>query len=54
MAGEEILGLIQLNDHCSDMFTEKIVSWLEDPGEKTGLAVKNSMVYEEIKPFQSN
>ena len=46
---EENIGLIQLNDKRTEMFTEDIIEYLEMIGEQIGIAIENALLYEQIK-----
>ena len=45
----EYVGLIQLNDYRTGMFSEELISFMEMIGEQVGLAVQNSLVYTKLK-----
>jgi GAF domain-containing protein len=45
----EHVGLIQLNDFKTGMFSEELISFMEMIGEQVGLAVQNSLVYTKLK-----
>ncbi len=45
----ERIGLIQLNDHRIGMFTEELIEYMEMIGDHIGLAVKNAMIYTNLK-----
>jgi len=45
----ETIGLIQLNDMRTDMFTKELIEYMEMIGEQTGLAIINSLTYEKLK-----
>ncbi|MCP4216883.1 MAG: GAF domain-containing protein [bacterium] len=46
---DEIVGLIQVNDKRTDMFTRDIVEFIEMIGQQIGLAVRNSLTYTKLK-----
>lgn len=45
----ERIGLIQVNDMRTGMFTYELIQYLEMIGDQIGLAVKNSMLYTNLK-----
>lgn len=45
----EIIGLIQLNDMRTDMFTRELIEYVEMIGEQVGLAVINNLAHERLK-----
>lgn len=45
----ETIGLIQLNDMRTDMFTLELIEYMEMIGEQVGLAVINNLTYEKLK-----
>ena len=45
----EIVGLIQLNDRQTDMFTKDLIQYVEMIGEHVGLAVHNCLIYKRLK-----
>ena len=48
-AKDEIVGLIQLNDKRTGMFTLDLIEFMEMIGEQIGLAVRNSLMYTKLK-----
>lgn len=46
---EETIGLIQLNDKRPDLFSEKIIEYLEMIGSQIGVAIENAQLYEKLK-----
>lgn len=46
---EEKVGLIQVNDKRTGMFTQNFIEYLEMIGEQIGLAIHNSMIYTKLK-----
>jgi len=48
-ARDEIVGLIQLNDHREGRFDEGFIQYCEMIGEQIGLAVHNAMAYERVE-----
>ncbi len=42
------IGLIQLNDMRTDMFTENLIEYIEMIGEQIGLAIDNAYQYQQI------
>ncbi|MBF0451206.1 MAG: HAMP domain-containing histidine kinase [Candidatus Magnetomorum sp.] len=49
---DERIGLLQLNDRRTDMFTEELISFLEMVAEQIGVAVQNSMLYSQLKKLE--
>jgi two-component sensor histidine kinase len=47
-AGDERIGLIQINDRRTGMFTEDLVEYCEMIGEQIGISIQNSMIYERL------
>lgn len=45
----DIIGLIQLNDMRTGLFTLDFIEFMEMIGEQIGLAVKNSLIYSKLK-----
>jgi hypothetical protein len=45
----ETIGLIQLNDKRTGLFTVDIIEYVEMIGEQIGLAIKNSLTYTKLK-----
>lgn len=45
----KILGLIQLNDKRTDVYTRSLIEYIEMIGEHIGLAVENSFLYSKLK-----
>lgn len=45
----ETIGLIQLNDKRTGLFTEDLIEFIEMIGEQIGLAIKNSLTYTKLK-----
>lgn len=45
----DIIGLIQINDKRSGLFTLDFIEFMEMIGEQIGLAVKNSLIYTKLK-----
>ena len=45
----ETIGLIQLNDKRTGMFTGDLIEYVEMIGEQIGLAIKNSLTYTRLK-----
>lgn len=43
------VGLIQLNDRCTGMFTIELIEYLEMIAEQVGLAVQNSLAYDKLR-----
>ncbi|MBN2486722.1 MAG: GAF domain-containing sensor histidine kinase [Bacteroidales bacterium] len=50
---DENIGLIQLNDPRSDMFSEGLVEFIEMIGEQIGVAIENATLYEKLKAQNS-
>jgi GAF domain-containing protein len=46
---EERIGLVQLNDKRTGMFTSGLIEYLEMIGEQIGQAIHNSMIYTKLK-----
>ena len=47
-ARDERIGLIQINDRRTGMFTEELVEYCEMIGEQIGISIQNSMIYERL------
>ncbi|KKL10612.1 hypothetical protein LCGC14_2554080, partial [marine sediment metagenome] len=47
-SGEEIIGLLQLNDRRRDCFTSEMIGYFEELGASIGIAVKRQRAEEEI------
>ena len=45
---EETIGLIQLNDSRTNMYTLDLIEYLEMIGEQAGIAIMNSMMYTKL------
>jgi hypothetical protein len=45
----ETIGLIQLNDKRTGLFTVDLIEYVEMIGEQIGLAIKNSLTYTKLK-----
>jgi diguanylate cyclase (GGDEF)-like protein len=45
----ETIGLIQLNDKKTDMFTLELIEFMEMIGHHIGLSVQNSLMYDKLK-----
>jgi len=43
------IGLIQLNDTKNNMFSENLIEFIEMIGNQVGLAVSNSLIYEQLR-----
>jgi signal transduction histidine kinase len=48
-SGTEIVGLLQLNDHRTDVFDEKIIPFFERIGSSIGIAIMRNKAENEIK-----
>ncbi|MFC1493377.1 GAF domain-containing protein [candidate division KSB1 bacterium] len=48
-SGDNIIGLVQLNDKRTGMFTEDLIEYLEMVGEQIGLAIQNSLTYTKLQ-----
>lgn len=46
---DENIGLIQLNDMRTDMFTNEMIEYMEMIGEQIGIAIENALLYERVK-----
>lgn len=47
-ARDERIGLIQINDRRTGMFTEDLIEYCEMIGEQIGISIQNSMIYERL------
>ena len=47
-SGEEVIGLLQLNDHRKNMFTLDMIRFFEDMGASTGIAVARKRAADEV------
>jgi PAS domain S-box-containing protein len=52
-AGEDILGLIQLNDHRTGMFKEGMIPFFESLGNSIGLALMRDKAREELEKINT-
>jgi GAF domain-containing protein len=46
---DDRIGLIQINDHRTGLFTRSLIEFLEMIGEHVGLAVRNAMTHTKLK-----
>lgn len=49
IANKMRIGLIQLNDTKTDIFSTDLIEFLEMIGDQVGLAVSNSLIYEQLR-----
>lgn len=49
IANKERIGLIQLNDKKPDKFTSDLIEFMEMIGNQVGLAIGNSLIYEQLR-----
>lgn len=47
-ARDERIGLIQINDKRTGMFTEELIEYCEMIGEQIGISIQNSLIYESL------
>ena len=47
-SGKEIIGLLQLNDHRKDMFTEELIPFFERIGSSIGIAIMRNKAENEL------